>query len=125
MAKETEKAIYVLDNDESGVVTISESVIAVIAAYAVTDVQGVASMAGGITAELLAKVGIATLSKGIRISIEGEEVVVDAAISVEYGASIPTVSSAIQEKIKTSVNNMTGLNVKNVNVHITNVEIEN
>lgn len=123
-AEKKDKNIYVLSQDDNGTVTVTENVVAVIASYAATDVDGVAGMAGDISAELLKKAGLSMLSKGIRVNIEGSEISIDAAICVEYGASIPKVSAAVQDKIKVTVENMTGLSVKGVNIRIANVEVE-
>lgn len=127
MANQTEKKdkdIFVLSKDPNGTVTVTENVVAIIAAYAATDVDGVAAMAGGLSTELLTKAGLSTLSKGIRVNIVGDEISIDAAITVAYGASIPKVSAAVQDKIKLSLETMTGLNVTGVNIRIANVDVE-
>lgn len=124
MAKEIEKGIYTLSDDENGTVSVAEDVIAVIAAYAATDVEGVSAMAGGISADILSKVGLDKISKGIKITINDDKIKVDAAISVEYGYVIPATSKAVQDKIKSSVESMTGLEVTGVNIRIAGVEIE-
>lgn len=124
MAKELEKGIYILSDESNGIVSVSEEVVAIIAAYAATDVEGVSSMSGGISSDLLSKVGLDKISKGIRVTISEGQISVDAAISVAYGHGIPATSKAVQKKIKSSVENMTGLEVTSVNIRIAGVEIE-
>ena len=124
MAKEENKGVYTLVKDTDGEVTLSEDVVAVIAGYAATDVEGVASMAGNLTADLLSKVGFSTLSKGIKVSISEGSIAIDATISVAYGYPIPATSQAVQKKVKVAVENMTGLTVTNVNIRIAGIEVE-
>ena len=107
-----------------GTVQIADDVVAIIAALAATEVQGVASMAGNITKEIVSKLGVKNLSKGVRVSVEESSVCVDVAINVEYGYSVTEVSYKVQDKVKTAVENMTGLNVTEVNVNIAGVTLE-
>ena len=107
-----------------GTVQIADDVVAIIAGLAATEVQGVASMAGNITKEIVSKLGVKNLSKGVRVSVEESSVCVDVAINVEYGYSVTEVSYKVQDKVKTAVENMTGLNVTEVNVRIAGVAIE-
>ena len=107
-----------------GTVQIADDVVAIIAGLAATEVQGVASMAGNITKEIVSKLGVKNLSKGVRVSVEESSVCVDVAINVEYGYSVTEVSYKVQDKVKTAVENMTGLNVTEVNVKIAGVTLE-
>ena len=70
MAREVEKNSYeVMLENASGKVQIAEEVVAIIAGLAATEVKGVASMAGNMTRELVAKLGMKHLSKGVAVSI--------------------------------------------------------
>ena len=103
-------------------IQISNDVIAVIAGVAVSEVQGVSSMAGsfagGITEVLSGK---KNLAKGIKVDKENENVKIDVNIIVEYGTRIPDIAFEIQNRVKTSVETMTGLKVEEVNVHVQGV----
>lgn len=101
-----------------GEVQIADDVVASIAGLAATEVKGVISLAGGVTAELISKLGMKKLSKGVKVSVEEGNVNVSVAINVEFGSNIPEVSSKVQEKVKTTVENMTGLSVIGVNVKV-------
>lgn len=114
---------YKEDMGESygGVIKISDDVVASICGLAASEVKGVASMAGNITNEIVGKLGIKNSSKGVKIEIEDGKVIVDLFININYGVRIPVVTAEIQEKVKNSVENMTGLEVISVNIHIVEV----
>ena len=103
-------------------IQISNDVIAVISGVAVSEVQGVSSMAGGFAggiSEVLS--GKKNLAKGIKVDKDENKVKIDVNIIVEYGTRIPDVAFEIQNRVKTSVENMTGLKVEEVNVHVQGV----
>ena len=112
-------------NEENSGIKISNDVVAVIAGVAVSEVRGVASMqggfAGGITEVLSGK---KNLAKGIKVEVENEKAKIDVNIIVEYGTRIPDVAFEIQNRVKKSVENMTGLKVAEVNVHVQGVKTE-
>ena len=109
--------------DETGAIRVSEEVVAIIAGLAATEVEGVSSMAGNITNEIVSKLGMKNLSKGIFVELLDNEVKIDVAINIAYGYSIPEVSEKVQDKVKTTVENMTGLEVAVINVRIASVDM--
>ena len=112
-------------NEEKDGIKISNDVVAVIAGVAVSEVRGVASMQGGFAGgigEVLS--GKKNLAKGIKVETEDEKTKIDVNIIVEYGTRIPDVAFEIQNRVKKSVENMTGLKVTEVNVHVQGVNIE-
>lgn len=125
MAKEMEKAgaCNVLDKGNIGEVRIADEVVAIIAGLAATEVEGVSSMAGNITNELVGKLGMKNLAKGVKVQVSPEAVVVDMAVNMEYGYNIPKTSEQVQDKVKSAIENMTGLKVAEVNVRIAGVAI--
>lgn len=114
---------FVIKEDAMGEITVAEEVVAIIAGIASTEVEGVSSMAGNITNELVAKLGMKNLSKGVRVEMIENSVTVMVSIIVDYQASVPEVSRKVQEKVKTSIENMTGLNVAEVNVKIAGIDV--
>ena len=105
-----------------GEVQISNDVLAVISAMAAMEVDGVVAMAGNITAELVSKLGMKKLSKGVRVDVVDNTVMVDLFnYSLEINENIVTISKKVQDKVKTTVENMTGMEVANVNVNIASV----
>ena len=123
MAKD-ERNTYTIQNDpNAGEVQIADEVVAIIAGLAATEVEGVASMAGNVTNELVAKLGMRNLAKGVKVDINPESVVVDMALNMEYGFNIPKTSEEVQERVKNAIENMTGLHVAEVNIRIAGVAI--
>lgn len=114
---------FKIKSDQVGDVRVADEVVAIIAGLATTEVEGVSSMAGNITNEIVSKLGMKNLSKGILVEVMENEVKVDVAINISYGYSIPEVSSKVQDKVKTAIENMTGLNVAVVNVRIASVDM--
>ncbi len=113
------------EKDKIGEVQIADDVVAIIAGLAATEVEGVDSMAGNITNELVAKLGMKNLSKGVKVELTlDEHVSVDLSLNIKYGYSIPTVSEKVQEKVQTAIENMTGLTVLDVNIRIAGVAME-
>ena len=124
MAKD-ERNIYTIQDDSSmGEVKIADEVVAIIAALAATEVEGVASMAGNITNELISRLGMKNLSKCVKVDVLEGVVTVSLALNMKYNYSIMDVSAKVQEKVKSAVENMTGLEVADVNVKVAGVEME-
>ena len=124
MAKD-EKNTYTIQNEASfGEVKIADEVVAIIAALAATEVEGVASMAGNITNEVIGKLGIKNLSKGVKVDVLEGVVTVSLALNIKYNYSIVEVTGKVQEKVKNAVENMTGLEVADVNIKVAGVEME-
>ena len=107
-----------------GEVEISADVVSMIAGLAATEVEGIVSMNGNITYDLVAKLGVKHLSKGVRVFFDEDKCRVDVAVNIGYGYSIPEVSESVQDKVKTTVENMTGLDVSEVNVKVASVELK-
>ena len=107
-----------------GEVKIADEVVAIIAGLAATEVEGVASMNGNITNELVGKLGMKSLSKGVKVDVLDNVVCVDLNLNLEYGYNIPEICQTVQEKVKTAIENMTGLQVSDVNISIASVELE-
>lgn len=125
MNREENQNSYTIQSDEAiGQVQIADEVVAIIAGLAATEVEGVASMAGNITNELVSKLGMKNLSRGIKVNVEDGQVEVEVALNIDYGYSVPKTSRKVQEKVKASIENMTGLTVSDVNVTIASVCME-
>ena len=124
MEKSVEQNTYVLqENDDLGTVKIADDVVAVIAGLAATEVKGVEAMAGNISNELMSKMGVKKLSKGVKVEVLDKRVKADLNLIVEYGYNIPAISQKVQEKVKSTIENMTGLEVTDVNIRIAGVNM--
>ena len=125
MEKEFNRSTYVLLEDEKkGTVQVADDVVAVIAGLAATEVKGVAAMAGNITNELMSKVGRKNLAKGVKVAVNGKRVKVALAIMMEFGYNIPGTCSKVQERVKSAIENMTGLTVTDVDIRIASVDMK-
>ena len=107
-----------------GEVRVADEVVAIIAGLAATEIEGVKSMAGNITNELISRLGMKNLSKGVKVDVLEGVVTVSLALNMKYNYSIMDVSAKVQEKVKSAVENMTGLEVADVNVKVAGVEME-
>ncbi|MCD7871220.1 MAG: Asp23/Gls24 family envelope stress response protein, partial [Enterocloster clostridioformis] len=112
------------EKEKIGEVQIADEVVAIIAGLAATEVEGVDSMAGNITNELVGKLGMKNLSKGVKVDVTEEHVSADLSLNIRYGYNIPSVSEQVQEKVSTAIENMTGLTVLDVNVKIAGVNMD-
>ena len=108
-------------------VKIAGDVIATIAGLAATEVDGIASMQGNLTNELVGRLGMKNLTKGVTIEFEedGASVHVALAVVMKYGYSIPKTCKAVQDRVKNAIENMAGLKVLDVNIKIVGVNTEN
>ena len=102
-------------------VKIANEAVATYAGIAVSEVSGVYGMAGGFAGITEALSGKKNLAKGIKVDVGEKDARIDVNIIVEYGARIPEVAFEIQSRVKKSVENMTGLKVLEVNVHVQGV----
>ena len=103
---------------------ISEEVIAIIAGIAAGEVSGVAGMSLGFVDGVSEMFGKKKYSKGVKVEIDQDSVIIDIYVIVAYGVRIPDVAWSIQNSVKTSVENMTGLTVKAVNINVQGVNFE-
>ena len=123
--KEVVEEVSIEKAEDNNSIKISDDVVAVIAGVAVSEVPGVAGMAGGFAggiSEVFS--GKKNLSKGIKVEVGEKETKIDVNIIVEYGTRIPDVAFEIQNRVKKAVETMTGLKVLEVNVHVQGVSTE-
>lgn len=115
--------VFIENSETENSIKIADDVVSVIAGKAVSEIPGVYSMsggfAGGITEVLSGK---KNLSKGIKVEVGEKETKIDVNIIVEYGTRIPDIAFEIQSRVKKAVENMTGLKVLEVNVHVQGVK---
>ena len=124
MEQESVKNIQLSQENETfGTVKIADDVVAMIAALAATEVDGVAAMNGNVAKELLSKVGVKGLAKGVKVDISNQKVKVELAVIMEYGYNIPATCQSVQNKVKNAIENMTGLEVTDVNIRIAGINM--
>ena len=115
---------YIKSVDERGSVNISEEVIAVIAAVAAVDVEGVSGLFVSPGREITKMVGKRGLSKGVKLNIEGDDISVDVYIVVQMGVSVSEVGAQVQREIISAIESATGIKVGAVNVHICGIALK-
>ena len=119
-----ERSTYTIKEDENlGEVKIADEVVAIIAGLAAMEVDGVASMSGNATRELISKLGMKSLSKGVKVDVlEGIDTV-SLKLNLKYGYDVMDICQKVQEKVKAAIENMTGLTVADVNIRIAGVDV--
>ena len=113
------------ENAKIGNVKLADDVVTRIAGMAALDVEGVSSVAGNMTRQNLPRVNRKSLNKGVKVLMGQGRVVVDLSLLLEYGYHIPDTCRAVQEKVKSSILNMTDIRVDDVNVHIAGITMPN
>ncbi len=124
MANEKNDNHTLLNTDIQGEVKIADEVVAQIAAIAAGEVEGVGKSAGNLGSTLMAYVGVKKTEKNVKVEVAENIVHVEMTITVMYGYSIPEVSRTVQEKVKTAIENMTGLSVADIDVRVSAVDME-
>lgn len=115
---------YIRNADDRGSINISEDVVAVIAASAAVDIEGVNGLFFSSGKELSNMVGKKGLSKGVKLSADGDDVTIDVYILVEIGYSVSDVGAEVQKAVISAVESAVGISVAAVNVHICGVTLK-
>lgn len=109
------------ENTNLGIVKISDEVIGVISAIAASEIDGIVEVD---TKGLAHKIkNRKHLGKSVKVNMDADAAVIEIALAVKYGVNIPSVIAEVQENIKKTVEAITGLNVKLVNVIVQNIII--
>ena len=119
-----DRKTFKIKDGNLGEVKIADEVVAIIAALAATEVDGVASMAGNITNDIISRMGKKKLSRGVKVDVLEGVVTVSLALNMKYDYSIVDVTSKVQDRVKSAIENMTGLEVADVNIRVAGVEME-
>lgn len=112
-----------MDGKNYGNVNVSDEVISSVAYLAAKDVPGISAMHNSIGTGIAEFLGKKSLSKGVKINVNGDDVIIDLYVIVDYGIKIPNIAWKVQEKVKAEVENVTGLNVLDVNVHVEGIDL--
>ncbi|MEA4870329.1 hypothetical protein SDC9_157051 [bioreactor metagenome] len=109
---------------EGGRIIFADEVVATIAALAVSDVDGVSALSGGVVEGITEMLGKKNVTKGVKVEVGTEEAAVDVSVSIKYGYKIKEVCEKIQQSIKSAIETMTGLRVVEINVFVQSVVFE-
>lgn len=118
------KTLTLQESNSIGTVKIADDVVALIAALAATEVDGVSSLSGNLTNEVMSKMGIKSLTKGVKVDVLEGHVTVELAVTIEYGYNIPETCQKVQGKVKAAIENMTGLICTDVNIRIAAINMK-
>lgn len=121
MTENEEKIIETTEENSVGAIRIASDVVATIACMAASEIPGVAGMSGGITSGLAEMLGRKQMTKGVKVDVGENEAALDIYIIVNYGVAIGEVAKQVQEGVKATVESMTGLTCRVVNVHVQGV----
>ncbi|WP_163537741.1 Asp23/Gls24 family envelope stress response protein [Gracilibacillus sp. YIM 98692] len=116
--------LRVSDPSHLGKVEISPDVLEVIAGIAATEIPGVSSMRGNIASGVVERLGKKAHGKGIKVELTEDSVLIDVFIVIDYGYSIPKIAEKIQHNIRHAITNMTAIDIKEINIHVVGVHLE-
>lgn len=114
----------IYDNQSIGKVDIADEVVAIIAGLAATEVEGVSTLSGHITNSDIPRLSRKNLAKAVRIAVEDGVVKASLSVYLKYGYSIPKTCTLVQDKVKSAIENMTGLTVSDVDISIAGVDVD-
>ncbi|MBL4931016.1 MULTISPECIES: Asp23/Gls24 family envelope stress response protein [Clostridium] len=110
--------------DESlGIIRISDEVVSVIAGIAASEINGVYEYTSNVASIPIFQIGKKNVGKGVKVTVNEDEAVIDMILAVSYGVKIPEIISQVQENVKKTVEVMTGLKVSSVNISVHNIVV--
>ncbi|WP_042145869.1 Asp23/Gls24 family envelope stress response protein [Paucisalibacillus sp. EB02] len=112
------------ENTGLGKVEIAPEVIEVIAGIAASEVEGLANMRGNFATGVVERFGKKSHSKGVKVELTDEGILIDLFVVLEFGVSIPEVAQKIQANIRQTLKNMTSLEISEVNIHVVGLQME-
>lgn len=119
------KNIFTIYSDkENGSAQITDEVLANIAGLAATEIEGVHSLGGGITADKIGRIRKKSIFRGVQVDVLEQVASVRVIIYMRYGYNIPDTTRKVQDRVKSTLENMTGLEVADVNVSVAGVAAE-
>ena len=110
--------------DVNGQIQISDEVIAIIAGTAAAETEGVSRPSSAPVSTVKGFFGKKNQSKGVKVTVEESNALVEVEISVKFGINIKKACEEVQQKVKNAVETMTGLTVTGVNVVVSEVVVE-
>lgn len=116
--------VNVSDQTDLGKVEIAPEVIEVITGIAASEVEGLASMRGNFASGMVERFGGVSHTKGVKVDLTDEGILIDLHVVLKFGVSIPEVAQKLQTNIRQSLKNMTGLEVSEINVHVVGIQMD-
>jgi uncharacterized alkaline shock family protein YloU len=120
----SEQPLLNVSDDNLGKVEIAPEVIEVIAGIAASEVEGLYAMRGNFASGVAEKFGKKTHSKGVKVELSDNGIVIDLYVILQFGVSIPQVAQLLQSNIRQTLKNMTALDIKEINVHVVGIQMD-
>lgn len=111
------------NSEKVGFIRVADDVVPIIAAIAATEVDGVVSVADNLKGELINKMGIHKAPKGVKVDIDQHKVNIAMSLGIKYGCNVPETCRKVQDKVKTAIETMLGLDVVDVNIRVAFVDL--
>ncbi len=110
--------------NEYGSIKIDDHVISTIAGISAMESYGIVGMAAkDATDGLFELIRWDNLSKGVKVSVEDSQIDIDLHVILEYGVKISVVAENIIDRVKFNLENLTGLKINNVNIHVEGIRV--
>lgn len=113
---------YMTHHESMGTIQISEDVVATIATTTALEVDGVGGLMNANMADFLG--GKKLTAKGVRVELVEGALQVQLFLMIRYGSAVAEVAGKVQKSVFAALQDMTGFEVKAVNVHVGGICIE-
>ncbi|API90504.1 hypothetical protein J32TS6_02330 [Virgibacillus pantothenticus] len=120
----SEQPLLNVSDDNLGKVEIAPEVIEVIAGLAASEVDGLYAMRGNFASGVVERFGKKSHSKGVKVELTDNGIVIDLYVILQFGVSIPNVAQMIQSNIRQTLKNMTALEIDEINVHVVGIQMD-
>ena len=107
-----------INESNHGKVNIADDVIGVIGSIAAAEIEGVKSLSGTFSEEIMSVMGKKSFNKGVRVEMENDVILIELSVIVDYGTKIHEIAKQVQENVKVAIESMTGFKVSAVNVFV-------
>ncbi|MDO5717183.1 MAG: Asp23/Gls24 family envelope stress response protein [Tissierellia bacterium] len=110
--------------NDMGTIIIQDNVIATIAGVSAMGTYGIVGMAAkNATDGLFELLKFENLSRGIKVSSENRKITIDIHVILQYGVNISVVADNLIDKVRFNVEEMTGLEVKDIHLHVQGIRL--
>jgi len=108
----------IINASNHGKVNIADDVIGVIGSIAAAEIEGIKSLSGTFSEEMMSMIGKKSFNKGVRVEMENDVILIELSVIVDYGTKIHEIAKLVQENVKLAIESMTGFKVSAVNVFV-------
>lgn len=110
-------------NTSFGRIVLSEELLADLAGHAAYECRGLAGMSSiSLRDGLSVLLKRENLSRGIKVQFADDRLIIDLNIVVTYGSRIQEVAADVMNKVKHTIEKVTGIQVAGVNINVQGVQ---